>query len=450
MVPMYSITAWCALVCKLTDLNGVLDFIRKLYECIGIFAFTQLVVAQLGGVAQTARRLTDEDCVHLPPIRWVFDKYSWTPGARFVQRSLTAVLQYVAVTLPLVLLGVIVSLVRHFTEHHDGPSRIQPLINGFFGMLIGASQLVAMYGLVVFYHANREGLDRMRPVQKLLSIKLLVFFTIWQGTGIHFLSKQFHIFDGLAHTLNLHGEEWRPEQLADAFVNALIVGEMFVLSIFHHAVYPPGEALMLQFGSVITSSPSGLPSAQPSPSRTRSNLAAQAVQPPSGAATPSCSRRQSNLTRGTASFDTCPTEGQATLSLCEGCDALREPPSSAAAATPAESDTAAADARLPLEPRTTWFGSDNWGRHVEGDQTRLEGCCHAGWSMARRFANVMNLSDVPAFYRDLRRHHRTGSTEFLRNNHTCANFARYALNFFRGRGDHNVGAAGAADSPLAR
>merc|ERR1719329_1184521 len=96
------------------------------------------------------------------------------------------------------------------------------------------------------------------------------------------------------------------------------------------------------------------------------------------------------------------------------------------------------DTDYPLGRPTMWFGSDRWGRHVEGEQARIRGCCNKGMPVTRRFVNVMNFTDIAAFYRDLRKNYRTGSTEFLRDNPTCCNVGRYALNFFRGRGNEDV------------
>ena len=42
------------------------------------------------------------------------------------------------------------------------------------------SQFVALYSLVMFYHGAVKLLQPLKPLQKFLSIKLIIFFTFWQ------------------------------------------------------------------------------------------------------------------------------------------------------------------------------------------------------------------------------------------------------------------------------
>jgi len=43
-----------------------------------------------------------------------------------------------------------------------------------------ASQVMAMYSLVMFYRATSHELSEIKPLYKFASVKAIVFFTFWQ------------------------------------------------------------------------------------------------------------------------------------------------------------------------------------------------------------------------------------------------------------------------------
>merc|ERR1712110_1289174 len=101
---------------------------------------------------------------------------AWTPLERFVRRTLSIVLVYVPISL--------------------------------------AAALCAILSFVIY-----------RPILKLLSIKLLVFFTAWQGIGLHFMSKYFHVFRDVSARSET---QWSEMQICEGVLNGLLIGEMFV------------------------------------------------------------------------------------------------------------------------------------------------------------------------------------------------------------------------------
>jgi len=227
MVPIYSIQAWLALILELEGFNKVLEFLRKGYECIVIIAFAQLLVQQLGGIVCLCMNLGDEQCCHLPPVRWVVYRLSWTPPKRFVRRTLGGLLQYVPVSLCAATFGAVTWLWPRLFFY------TQPCCNA----VICVSQAIAMYCLVVFYHANQADLAPLRPVMKLVFIKVMIFFTIWQNIGLH-TANRLGAFERWSNQSKPH---WTEDQLCEAIGNGLLVIEMFMLSLVHHIVYPPQE-----------------------------------------------------------------------------------------------------------------------------------------------------------------------------------------------------------------
>lgn len=240
MVPIYSLEAWLALTFRLTECNKVLELLRRGYECIVLFAFLQFLVFQLGGIATLSGNLRDEQCRHLPPVRWLFYELSWTPPQRFVRRTLTGVLLYVPVSLFLALFGFLAWCIQFYFPHHwwlGQDKHFFQIVEPICNTTIGAFQLLAMYCLVLFCHANHSKLAPCRPVLKLISIKLMVFFTVWQSFGLH-MANRLHAFRPAAHS---SVSTWSERQICEGILNCLLVVEMFVLAWVHRYVFPAGE-----------------------------------------------------------------------------------------------------------------------------------------------------------------------------------------------------------------
>eukprot|EP00929_Paragymnodinium_shiwhaense_P028851 TRINITY_DN16657_c0_g2_i1.p1 TRINITY_DN16657_c0_g2~~TRINITY_DN16657_c0_g2_i1.p1 ORF type:complete len:378 (-),score=65.84 TRINITY_DN16657_c0_g2_i1:137-1270(-) len=235
MVPLYSIQAWLALTLRVEDFNVVLEFIRKAYECIVLLAFTQLLICRLGGLEVLAARLQEADCSHLPPMSWLLAKTSWAPPRRFVRRSLTCLIGYV----PVAMLAAVAAMWSFYLG-----LGIFESVRGVLVALINVALLIAMYGLIVFAHANHEALKPLNPLGKLLSIKVLLWVTTWQQmiiTGAEELGwfKQF---------AKDSESGWTAKEIAHGLMNSLLILEMFLLSLWHHWVYPPSEVDALRAG----------------------------------------------------------------------------------------------------------------------------------------------------------------------------------------------------------
>lgn len=246
MVPIYSYVAWGALTFRVSVFAKVLVAFEKVYECITLFAFTQLLVHYLGGVEQCyvtlvttqdgALRLAgDERCDHIAPVRWLparaLEALSWRPPSKFLRRALGAVLLYV----PLLLACFVSTSLAWSLLSREAFVAVDRICSA----LVFTYTSAAMYGLIVFYHAFAEKLLLVRPVLKLLSIKALLILTTWQGFGVKFAKA----VGALDYWVEHSRSHYKPDELAEAIVSGLVIIEMFLLSVAHVWVYPATEPL---------------------------------------------------------------------------------------------------------------------------------------------------------------------------------------------------------------
>jgi len=238
IVPLYSLEGLLALIGKATRANRILDLLRKGYECIVVVAFAQLLTFKLGGVRELTENLEESECHHILPVSFILPRYSWAPPKRFVRRTLICLLQYVPCALLLVFMMTMFWPVGMWIKPLRQP--LEFLIQGAI-VLMNGSQLIAMYGLIAFYHANRVRLAPMRPVLKMASIKILLFFTFWQEMIVHLAMKR-SFFDRWAKGSVTH---WSSEDIAEGILNGMLCIEMFLLALAHHWVYAP-ETVPLQ------------------------------------------------------------------------------------------------------------------------------------------------------------------------------------------------------------
>lgn len=229
MVPLYSVESWLALVCGAGEFNNVLSVLRKGYECLLVLAFAELLLVWLGGLEHLIENLDYQCCRHLPPCSLLLP--SWAPASRFVRRTLLGVLQYV----PCSVLAISVFMVSWIgTEYAPPLKKLQVACM----VCMNASQACAVYCLLTFYAANRAQLGAFKPIQKMLSVKFVFFLAFWQEMVVR--TAEFSgAFNEWPVTLT-HG--WSSTQVGGAVLNCLICLEMFVLSLMHPYVWPPGEA----------------------------------------------------------------------------------------------------------------------------------------------------------------------------------------------------------------
>ncbi|XP_030631717.1 transmembrane protein 184C-like [Chanos chanos] len=221
MVPIYSLDSWIAL--KYPSIAIYVDTCRECYEAYVIYNFLMFLLNFLENqypslplmleVQETQRLLPPLCCC--PP---------WPMGEVLLFRCKLGVLQYTVVRPVTTVIALICQLCGVYDEANFS------FRNAWSYLVIvnNASQLFAMYCLVLFYRTLREELSPLRPVGKFLCVKMVVFASFWQAVFIAFLVKVGVISDK-------HTWEWDSvEAVATGLQDFIICIEMFVAAIAHH------------------------------------------------------------------------------------------------------------------------------------------------------------------------------------------------------------------------
>lgn len=173
MVPIYAINAWMGMQFPSTSIY--MDTLRECYEAFVIYSFMKYLLNFLS-------REVDMDVLieckpaqphlfplcHLPPL----------PGGRmFLHKVRHGILQY-TVTRPIT---TIIALLSEMIGIYGEGSYSLTHTYVYLFLVNNASQMVAMYCLVIFYRAYRSELEPMKPLAKFLCIKAVVFFSFFQS-----------------------------------------------------------------------------------------------------------------------------------------------------------------------------------------------------------------------------------------------------------------------------
>ena len=113
-------------------------------------------------------------------------------------------------------------------------------------LIISLSQMYALYCLVHFYHGTDKPLKQIKPFAKFISIKLIVFFSYWQGIILNAMNGN-GMLDWVAVNSHLCEADKTDPDKCDAFGGSesisvgiqavLICIEMFVAALAHRGVF---------------------------------------------------------------------------------------------------------------------------------------------------------------------------------------------------------------------
>jgi hypothetical protein len=225
MIPVYGIEAWLAIY--FSSHAVVFKVLREGYEAFVILSFMQLMLTYLGGPVALARDLSSKGKLtkHLPPLCCV---RPWV-GARFIRLTLIGTLQYV----PASLLVMTVSLITWFTGQYKEGEVSYDTSWVYCAVITNCSQMWALYCLVLFYQGTKEDLRPINPLPKFLCVKLIIFFTWWQGivitTATHY------------KWVKLSSDPGVEERAESQLQNFIICIEMLFLAVCHSYAFPSEE-----------------------------------------------------------------------------------------------------------------------------------------------------------------------------------------------------------------
>ncbi|XP_067301496.1 transmembrane protein 184C-like [Pseudorasbora parva] len=221
MVPIYSLDSWIAL--KYPKIAIYVDTCRECYEAYVIYNFLMFLLNFLENQFPNLVLMLEvqEERAMLPPFCCC---PPWAMGEVLLFRCKLGVLQYTAVRPVTTIIALVCQLCGVYDEGNFS------FRNAWTYLVIvnNASQLFAMYCLLLFYRTLREELKPLKAVGKLLCVKLVVFVSFWQAVLIALLVKVGVISDK-------HTWEWDSvEAVATGLQDFIICIEMFVAAIAHH------------------------------------------------------------------------------------------------------------------------------------------------------------------------------------------------------------------------
>lgn len=229
MVPVYSICAWLGLYQK--QKTEYYDLLRECYEAVVIYSFFRFMLGFLGGRKNLIHMLRHRHGDHIFPFCWL---KPWRMGAHFLNHTMYGCLQYVPVKLFTAAITFVLTVADSSGEGKYFKNGDFSARNGYIYItfITNASQMWAMYSLVMFYHALAADLATIRPIPKFLCIKLVVFATFWQSVIVSALVH----FQVLGST-----DTYTTENVSTGLQDFLICIEMALASLAHLYAFPHRE-----------------------------------------------------------------------------------------------------------------------------------------------------------------------------------------------------------------
>lgn len=217
MVPIYALNAWLALLFPTYAIY--MDTLRECYEAYVIYNFMIYLLNFLNAEMDLEAVLEEKPQVtHFFPLCCL---PPWKNGRELIQGCKHGILQYTVVRPITTVIALICELAGVYQENKFTPSNAYTYVV----CINNLSQFVSMYCLVLFYKANHEELKPMNPIGKFLCIKMVIFFSFFQGFVISILVWSGAIASAFTTTdTNI---------LANSLQDFLLCIEMFLAAVAH-------------------------------------------------------------------------------------------------------------------------------------------------------------------------------------------------------------------------
>lgn len=237
MVPIYALDSWFCL--RFINARTVLTPIRELYEAYTIYNFFMYLIRYLEGElgpVEEYMAASAKTVPHFFPMQYFC--HPWA-GKELYRECRKGVLNYVILR-PLTSVIMWVTLVSNPSKYEEGNfawGDVWP-----YTMVINnVSQCWALYVLMLFYSAMHGELAPLHPLRKFVTIKLVVFFSFWQGFVITLLA-----YAGVIRAR----ASWRTynatADLAGGLQDFIICIEMFFAAIGFAWSFPPRDYMSLE------------------------------------------------------------------------------------------------------------------------------------------------------------------------------------------------------------
>ena len=182
-VPIYSLNGFLAL--RFRHNRIWFDLPRECYEAYVIYSFYMYLIQFLEEEYSDVTKLLEEKppMKHLFPCNYIFSR--WEMGQDFLRHCKSGILNYVILRPLMTAIAFITALGGCYDEgviRADNSYIYVAIVNNF-------SQCWSLYCLLLVYIALHEDLAPIQPFWKFASIKMVVFFSFWQGLAISILIK---------------------------------------------------------------------------------------------------------------------------------------------------------------------------------------------------------------------------------------------------------------------
>lgn len=218
MVPIYALNAWLGLT--FPEYAIYMDTCRECYEAYAIYNFMMFLLTYLDTEMESNESLFGHTHIgHIFPLCCL---KPWPLGSDLIHFCKHGILQYTVMRPCTTIISLICEVCGVYGDGEFRADAAYPYMIAINNL----SQFVAMYCLVLFYRAHKDGLKDMQPIPKFLCIKAVVFFSFFQGVIIAILAAT-----GVISRL------FDPDDVKhvpQGIQNFLICIEMFIAAVAHH------------------------------------------------------------------------------------------------------------------------------------------------------------------------------------------------------------------------
>jgi hypothetical protein len=229
IVPIYALDSWLSLLFFRDKYYVYFDSVRDWYEAFVIYNFLSLCYEYLGGEGNIMTEIRGK------PIRssWWYGTCCLsgrTYSIGFLRFCKQATLQFCAVK---PLMSIITLILQSFGKYRDGDWSAD---TGYLyiTMIYNISVSLALYGLVLFYHATKDLLSPYDPVWKFFTVKSVIFLSFWQGVILAILERA----DLISPVFSREGERASAGTVSAGYQNFLISVEMFFAALALRYAFP--------------------------------------------------------------------------------------------------------------------------------------------------------------------------------------------------------------------